>query len=159
MAELLQSNTALLVVGLVLVAVVLLWLVLANRRTRIALGTQDDGSPARRNQALIDAVPHAEVGMVPLVEPDATLVIAEPAGADDLLLIKGLGPKLKSQLAQLGVTSFAQIAAWSEADIDRIDAQLGRFQGRIRRENWVEQARLLAAGDSAGFAAKFGNNG
>lgn len=162
MADLVQSNMALLVVALLVVAVMVLWLVMANRRTRIELAPHDDGSPARRNQALIDAVPHAEVGVVPLVEPDAAIVAMPdpaPSGADDLLLIKGLGPKLKTQLAELGVTSFAQIAAWSEADIDRIDAQLGRFQGRIRRESWVEQARLLAAGDTAGFAAKFGNNG
>jgi len=43
------------------------------------------------------------------------------------------------------------------ADIDRIDAELGRFQGRIRRDDWREQARLLSAGDTAGYAAKFGN--
>ena len=40
---------------------------------------------------------------------------------------------------------------------DRVDALMGRFAGRIRRDQWVEQARLLAAGDSAGFAAQFGN--
>ena len=44
----------------------------------------------------------------------------------------------------------------SEADIDQIDAQLGRFQGRIRRDDWPAQARLLAAGDTAGYEAKFG---
>ena len=164
MAELLHSNTALLVVGLVLVALIVLWLVLASRRTRITLAPAEDDAPARRNQALIDAPPAAvqpstQVGVVPLVEPDATAVLAAPAAADDLLLIKGLGPKIKAQLADLGVTSFAQIADWSDDDIDRIDAQLGRFQGRIRRESWVEQARLLASGDTAGFAHRFGNNG
>jgi len=66
-------------------------------------------------------------------------------------------PPMSDQLRGLGVTSFAQIAAWDDAEIDRIDAQLGRFQGRIRRDGWVEQARLLAAGDSTGFAARFGN--
>lgn len=181
MADFLQSNTGLLVVALVLAILVALWLLAANRKTRIELDPRDDG-PARRNQALIDAppaaVPHVEVGFVPLMEPDATIVAmpapeiepapapvpatpaapAAAATADDLLLIKGLGPKLRAQMADLGITTFAQIAAWSEADIDRIDAQLGRFQGRIRRESWVEQAKLLAAGDKAEFAAKFGNN-
>jgi predicted flap endonuclease-1-like 5' DNA nuclease len=76
--------------------------------------------------------------------------------ADDLLLIKGLGPKLVTLLGGLGVTRYAQIAAWSEADIDRIDPQLGAFAGRIRRDNWVEQAKFLAAGDRAGFEGKFG---
>lgn len=80
-----------------------------------------------------------------------------PAGAaDDLRRIKGVGPKLAVLLQSLGVTSYAQIAAWSDADIDSIDAQLGTFAGRIRRDSWVEQARLLAAGDQAGFEGKFG---
>ena len=79
------------------------------------------------------------------------------ATGDDLARIKGIGPKLVALLGELGVTRFAQIAAWSETDIDRIDARLGRFEGRIRRDNWVEQAKLLAAGDEAGFASRFGN--
>ena len=70
--------------------------------------------------------------------------------------IKGLGPKLAEQLHALGVTSFAQIAAWDDAEIDRVDAQLGRFQGRIRRDDWPAQARFLAAGDLAGYEGKFG---
>jgi predicted flap endonuclease-1-like 5' DNA nuclease len=171
MSEFLQSNVGLLAVALVLAVVVALWLLAANRKTRIELTPREDDTPAKRNQALIDAPPaavtHPEVGVVPLMEPDATIVAMPPPepvaadvphAADDLLLIKGLGPKLKAQMADLGITSFAQIAAWSEADIDRIDAQLGRFQGRIRRESWVEQAKLLAAGDKDGFARKFGNN-
>ncbi len=76
--------------------------------------------------------------------------------SDDLTRLKGVGPKLAAQLGDMGIASFAQIAAWTDADIDRVDAQLGRFQGRIRRDGWVEQARLLAAGDTAGFAARFG---
>lgn len=59
-------------------------------------------------------------------------------------------------LQSLGITRFDQIAAWSDSDIDRIDAQLGKFQGRIRRDNWVEQAGYLAKGDTAGFEGRFG---
>ena len=75
---------------------------------------------------------------------------------DDLSRIKGVGPKLVALLAGLGVTHYAQIAEWSEGDIDRIDGQLGAFAGRIRRDNWIEQCRYLSAGDSAGFEATFG---
>ncbi len=81
---------------------------------------------------------------------------AKASGPDDLAQIKGLGPKLQALLPTLGVTTFAQIAAWDEAGIDRIDAQLGVFQGRIRKDNWVEQAQFLAGGDVAGYEAKFG---
>ncbi len=93
----------------------------------------------------------------PAPEPQPVAAAAPPAlSVDDLTRIKGLGPKLVVLLQGLGVTSFAQIAAWDEAGIDRIDAQLGTFAGRIRRDNWVEQARLLAAGDVAAYEAKFG---
>lgn len=81
---------------------------------------------------------------------------ATTGAGDDLTRIKGVGGKLGELLTSLGVTRFAQIAAWSEADIDRIDAQLGRFQGRIRRDSWVEQARLLEGGDTAAYEARFG---
>ncbi|KLE34984.1 hypothetical protein [Aurantiacibacter luteus] len=75
---------------------------------------------------------------------------------DDLLRIKGVGPKIVNLLAGLGVTSFAQIAAWDDAEIVRIDDQLGRFQGRIARDEWVEQARFLAADDITGYEERFG---
>ena len=62
--------------------------------------------------------------------------------ADDLKLISGIGPKLEQVLNGLGVTRFAEIAAWSEDDVQRVDAQLG-ISGRILRDGWVEQARTL----------------
>lgn len=62
---------------------------------------------------------------------------------DDLKLIVGVGPVLERMLHQLGVTTFRQIAYWSERDIDRIDAMLPEFPGRIRRDTWVIQAREL----------------
>ena len=62
-------------------------------------------------------------------------------------------------LNEQGITRFAQIAEWDDAEVARIDDMLGRFKGRITRDSWVEQAKLLAAGDESGFAAKFGQNG
>ena len=59
-------------------------------------------------------------------------------------------------LAEQGVTRFEQIAAWTDEDVARVDATLGRFAGRIERDQWVEQAKLLAAGDNAGFTDRFG---
>ena len=79
-----------------------------------------------------------------------------PASADDLLRIKGIGPKLKAQLHQLGITTFAQVAALDDAALDDLDGKLGSFAGRPRRDNWVLQAKFLAAGDVAGFEAQFG---
>ena len=62
---------------------------------------------------------------------------------DDLKLIVGIGPVLERMLHQLGVTTFRQIARWSERDIDEFDARLPEFPGRIRRDGWVTQARAM----------------
>ncbi|NTF41639.1 5' DNA nuclease [Rhizobium rhizogenes] len=62
--------------------------------------------------------------------------------ADDLKRISGVGPKLEQVLNGRGIQRFADIAAWSDADIVRIDAELG-FDGRIRRDDWVGQAKAL----------------
>ncbi len=121
----------------------------ANADTTAAapLGTDaetGDGVPAR-----------AAIKNTPPQTPHTDSAAAS-SGTDDLKRIKGVGPKLVAILHEQGVTSFAQIAGWSDADIDRIDPQLGRFQGRIRRDNWVEQAALLKDGDTAAYEAKFG---
>jgi len=104
--------------------------------------------------------PAPSIAAPPPTPPAAAAAPPQAAPAtpsrDDLARMKGVGPKLVARLSDLGVTRYDQIAAWDAADIDRIDAQLGAFQGRIRRDDWVEQARLLAAGDTAGFEAKFG---
>ncbi len=70
--------------------------------------------------------------------------------------LKGLGPKVAARLAEAGVTTIGQIAALDDAQAQALDAQLGTFAGRMARDRWVDQARLLAAGDRAGFEAVFG---
>ena len=64
---------------------------------------------------------------------------------DDLKQLSGVGPKLEQKLKAAGVTSFAQIAAWTDADIAAMDEKLA-FKGRIEREGWVDQAKELAKG-------------
>lgn len=156
MIELLAENWILLAIALVVGLIVAWFLFRSNRRTRVSGASRDvldEGAErAQRNSALVDAPPAA--ARDPASAPAAT---ATPqTGADDLTRIKGVGPKLAATLHNLGVTSFGQIAAWDDAEIDRIDARLGRFQGRIRRDDWTGQARLLAEGDADGFARKYG---
>lgn len=67
-----------------------------------------------------------------------------------------MGPKVNTLLKSMGITSFAQVASWTQADITEIDSKLGTFAGRISRDNWVEQAQLLVAGDVAAFEKKYG---
>lgn len=68
------------------------------------------------------------------------------AAADDLRRIKGIGPKLADWLADNGVTRFAQIAAWDDETVTDFAQRLGRMGGRIQADDWVGQARILAAG-------------
>lgn len=158
----------------------------AEPRSRRPDVLDEGAEPAKRNQALIDAPSAATSATATITPPPQAGAMAgigeviavaaqdeveeveaaqaeaapppEPAasGGDDLSRIKGLGPKLVVLLQSLGITRYEQIAGWSEEDIDRIDAQLGAFAGRIRRDSWVEQAKFLAGGDTAGFEAKFG---
>lgn len=86
----------------------------------------------------------------------ATAVAASNGEGDNLLRLKGVGPKIANLLKAEGVTRYAQIAGWNEADLAAIDAKLGSFSGRPKRDNWVDQAQLLAAGDVAGYEAKYG---
>lgn len=69
---------------------------------------------------------------------------ATAAAADDLKVLSGVGPALEKKLHAAGVTSFAQIAAWTEEDIAAMDEKLS-FKGRIEREGWVDQAKAKIA--------------
>lgn len=106
------------------------------------------------------ALPASETATPLAAGEDETLTpIGIPAArgeADDLLQIKGIGPKLNAVLNDIGVVRFDQIAAWTPADIARVDAHLGAFRGRIDRDAWVEQASLLARGLIGAFEARFG---
>lgn len=106
---------------------------------------------------VIDPTP-AKAAPVPVAQPaPAPATGAAPSeGTDNLLQLKGVGPKLAALLTDLGVTRFAQIAAWSDTDIAAIDAKLGNFKGRPVRDQWIDQAKYLANGDIAGFEAKYG---
>jgi predicted flap endonuclease-1-like 5' DNA nuclease len=103
--------------------------------------------------APLDAAPAIEAASAPA--PSPARVDDSPADAP-VSTLKGLGPKLTARLAELGVTTVGQVAALSDDDAMRLDAQLGPFAGRITRDRWIEQARFLAAGDKAGFEAVFG---
>ena len=159
MMQLVQENWLLFVIALLIGIAVAYWIFVASRRTSVTTDKTDaldeGAAPAARNQALIDAPPASVTAPAAPVAVAVAVAVANDT-PDDLSRIKGVGPKLKALMISLGVTHFSQIAAWSDEDIDRIDAQLGRFAGRIRRDNWVAQAELLAAGDMAGYEEKFG---
>ena len=179
------TNTILLILVIVVALAGIAWLVVRGRspgtlEERHGVGSEaaaavEDvvgqllGVDAHHDHALDGTVPQP-VPVSPAghpstiaLEPEATappaFFPAADGPADDLTRLKGLGPKAAATLGQLGVTRYAQLAGFTDADVARADAELGAFKGRITRDRWVEQARYLAAGDVAGFEAVFGRIG
>ena len=106
---------------------------LAEERHRLfrALADARDET-ARYRQLLIDLENNAPPPL-----------LGSPTAPDDLKLIVGIGPVLERMLQQLGISTYRQIARWTERDIDEFNARLPEFPGRIRRDAWVTQAREL----------------
>ncbi len=92
----------------------------------------------------------------PAAAAPATPPPPERLAPDDLTIIKGIGPQLNTLLGSLGISRFSQIAAWGAEEVERVDSHLGVFRGRILRDEWVAQAKLLAAGDIAAFNEQYG---
>ncbi|HHW75544.1 MAG TPA: hypothetical protein GX399_00665 [Xanthomonadaceae bacterium] len=70
-------------------------------------------------------------------------VTAQAVERDDLKLINGIGPVLEGKLNAAGIRSYRQLATLTDADIDRLESDVIHFSGRIRREDWVDQAKTL----------------
>lgn len=85
------------------------------------------------------AAPKAE--SAPKAAPSAA---AAPAGNDDLTKLTGVGPAFAKKLNEAGVTSFAQIAAWDEAEIERLDGEVSGLKGKAEKGDWVAEAKTLA---------------
>lgn len=85
--------------------------------------------------------------------PAALTDVAREGGADDLKLIGGVGPKLEETLNSLGIWHFDQVAGLKKKDIAWVDERL-RFKGRIERDDWVGQAKVLAKGGETEFSKK-----
>ena len=129
--------------------------------TEAAGGTEllDEARPQRPEHEPLphNPEPEPQPGQTPVPEPQPSQPV-NPGGSagDDLSRIKGLGPKLQALLPSLGLSTYAQIAALDAAGLADLDAKLGAFAGRPAKDNWVEQAKFLAAGDVPGFEARFG---
>jgi predicted flap endonuclease-1-like 5' DNA nuclease len=80
-------------------------------------------------------------------------VIIGARGGDDLKRIRGIGVLIEKKLNAMGIVAYEQIANWRAEDIDRVSQTLD-FKGRIERENWIEQARILASGGATEFARR-----
>ncbi|OCJ03595.1 5' DNA nuclease [Rhizobium sp. AC44/96] len=105
-----------------------------------------DVKPENIRPAPVKTAPgKVELAVAPAPKPVAKAKVApRTRKADDLKQISGIGPKLEQVLNAKGIRTFADLAAWSDEDIARIDAELG-FEGRIARDGWVAQAKALSA--------------
>lgn len=79
--------------------------------------------------------------------------------ADDLKQIKGVGPKLEKLCNSMGFWHFDQIASWTPDEVTWVDANLQGFKGRVSRDNWIEQAKILAAGGETEFSKRVEDGG
>jgi predicted flap endonuclease-1-like 5' DNA nuclease len=83
------------------------------------------------------------------------LLLTEPreGGKDNLQLIKGVGKVLEGVLNETGIYHFDQIANLSDDEAAWLDNSVA-FPGRIKREHWIEQAKLLASGETTEFSQR-----
>lgn len=104
--------------------------------------------------------PEAVAQPLPVARMERPKGIAEARGGkpDNLQQISGIGPKNEKILHTLGFFHFDQIAAWGAGEVAWVDDHL-KFNGRIGREKWVEQAALLAAGELEEFKRLYGTGG
>jgi NADH-quinone oxidoreductase subunit E len=118
-----------------------------------------DSATLRAKEEIANPAPEGEV-----VEPapatgsdiaeEKPEMLSEARGTpDDLKKIKGVGPKLEGTLNELGVWHFWQIASWTEAEIAWVDTRL-KFKGRIERDEWIAQAKILAEGGETEFSSR-----
>ncbi len=84
---------------------------------------------------------------------------ARSSGADDLKQIKGVGPKMETMLNKMGFYHFDQVAGWRAKEVQWVDDNLEGFKGRVSRDEWVKQAKVLARGGTTEFSKKVKKGG
>ncbi|MEM6373120.1 MAG: NADH-quinone oxidoreductase subunit E, partial [Pseudomonadota bacterium] len=120
----------------------------ANAAAKPKAAPKKTTQPAPRSQDAPAPAPETE-GTRP-----ETLDAARDGKADNLKMIKGVGPKLEALLNRLGFYHFDQIAAWTMDEVAWVDQNLEGFKGRVTRDKWVVQASDLATGAETEFSKR-----
>ena len=111
----------------------------------LSKGAEKSGVKAAVGKIATAAATAPKAATVKAAAPKAKAAPAAASGeGDDLTQLSGVGPALLKKLNAAGITTFAQIAAWTEADVAEFDEKLS-FKGRIEREGWIAQAKELAS--------------
>ena len=112
-------------------------------------------APKAKAAAKPKAAPKSDEKATVAAKKPRTMKAPRKAGADDLKLIKGVGPKLEKLLNTLGFYHFDQIAKWSAEELSWVDENLEGFKGRASRDEWVSQANTLAKSEMTEFSSRF----
>jgi predicted flap endonuclease-1-like 5' DNA nuclease len=118
------------------------------KAARPKAGTKPKAEPKAKTGPKPKAEPKAKTGPKPkAAKPAGPQRLAGPRGgrADDLKEIEGIGPAMEKLVNSLGFYHFDQIASWSDADVALVDAEMKTFKGRISRDRWVAQAKLIVS--------------
>jgi len=127
-------------------------------RPHMAVAAAEPPPPPPRRQGIADEAARATgdvAGEILGANVSEQLPTSE-GEPDNLQQLKGVGPKLAAMLSAMGLTRFEQIASLSPGQVEAIDAELGAFRGRLKRDRIVEQAHYLARGDLDGYRQNFG---
>ncbi|WP_165220314.1 5' DNA nuclease [Affinirhizobium pseudoryzae] len=110
----------------------------AKAKPKVGPKAEKPAKPVKAEKAAVAPVATQPVAVAAKPQPRKKAAKA----ADDLKKISGIGPKLAEMLGGMGVTRFAQIAAWTDKDVEHVDRELG-LDGRIAKDNWIAQAKAL----------------
>ena len=166
-----DTNIVIVIVA-VLAVLIVGFLLMRPRRQRIDTRRSDSGEPyvASRERPYmkpregggvtgeVAAATTDVAGEVLCVEAHAALSGTE-GPADDLQLLKGVGPKFVARLQELGIIRFDQLATLSDTELGMLDERMGPFRGRLVKDRIREQADYLARSDIDGFEERFGKLG
>jgi predicted flap endonuclease-1-like 5' DNA nuclease len=166
------DTNSIIVIVAVLAVLIVGFLIMRPRRQRLDTRPRDGAEPYVASRERPYMKPREGGGVTGEVAAATTDVAGEVLGvdahgalsgaagpADDLRKLKGVGPKFVARLHELGVTRFAQLAAFNDTELAHLDERMGPFRGRLARDRVAEQADYLARGDIDGFEERFGRLG
>jgi len=113
-----------------------------------------EGASAGEPAKVMSAVPAAEKPAQLTGAPPVLFTSPSEGPADDLKKVRGIGPGIEKLLNGVGIFYYRQIADWNDDHVTWIDRKL-QFPGRITRENWIDQAKILRDGGNTEFAQRY----
>ena len=165
-----DTNTIIVIVA-VLAVLILGFLVMRPRRQRLDAPRRESGEPYVASRERPYMKPREGNGVTGEVAAATTDVAGEVLGvnahaalsgtepADDLQMLKGVGPKFVARLHELGIFRFEQLGTLSDTELAMLDERMGPFRGRLIKDRIREQGDYLGRGDLEGFEERFGKLG